>query len=206
MPKSFLLDLQATLLRLLRPVEMTIGKSLSGLRCHICGIRHYDEAMTLSPSTRLARFTNLEEAISALRGQGLRISAPRRRILQALFAARGPLAAETIAEEAGSIPANGTGGEASLDAASVYRNLEAFERAGVVRHVHLGHGPGLYALVGEGEREYLYCERCHTAVGVTPTELEDLRALIRERFGHEARFTHFPIVGVCRLCSETNRE
>ena len=29
------------------------------------------------------------------------------------------------------------------DLASVYRNLETLERHGVVRHVHLGHGPGL---------------------------------------------------------------
>jgi len=26
---------------------------------------------------------------------------------------------------------------------TVYRNLEALERHGLVRHVHLGHGPGL---------------------------------------------------------------
>ena len=163
--------------------------------------------MTLSPSTRLAQFSDLEGAISALRDQGLRISMARRRILQALFAAPGPLPAERIAEAAGSVPADGAEEEdASLDPASVYRNLEAFEHAVVVRHVHLGHGPGLYALVGEGEREYLYCERCHTAVGVTPAELDDLREQIRERFGHSARFTHFPIVGVCNHCRSANRE
>ncbi len=127
----------------------------------------------------------------------------RRRILQALFAAPGPLSAEKITEAARSVPAKDEGQDASLDAASVYRNLEAFERAGVVRHVHLGHGPGLYALVGEGEREYLYCECCHTAVGVAPVELDDLREQIRERFGYGARFTHFPIVGVCKRCSES---
>jgi Fur family transcriptional regulator, ferric uptake regulator len=126
----------------------------------------------------------------------------RRVILQALFAAPGPLSAETITESAKSPRAPDGERDASLDAASVYRNLEAFERAGIVRHVHLGHGPGLYALVGEGEREYVYCERCHTAVGVAPAELDDIRELIRERFGHHARFTHFPIVGVCKSCSE----
>jgi Fur family transcriptional regulator, ferric uptake regulator len=152
------------------------------------------------------RFSDLEGAISTLRGQGLRISMARHRILRALFAAPGPLSAEKITEAARSIPAEGAGLDASLDVASVYRNLEAFERAGVVRHVHLGHGPGLYALVGEGEREYLYCERCHTAVGVAPAELDDLRELIRRRYGYAARFTHFPIVGVCKRCSEANRE
>jgi len=158
--------------------------------------------VTLSPSALPARFTDLEGALSVLRAQGLRISTARRLVLQALFAAAGPLSAEQITETAESPVGGGAEQEASLDAASVYRNLEAFERAGVVRHVHLGHGPGLYALVGDGEREYLYCERCHRAVGVAPAELEDLRELIRARFGYGARFTHFPIVGVCERCAE----
>ena len=34
---------------------------------------------------------------------------------------------------------------ARCDLASVYRNLETLEDAGLVRHMHLGHGPGLYA-------------------------------------------------------------
>ena len=70
-----------------------------------------------------------------------------------------------------------------------------------MRHAHLGHGPGLYVLVGEGEREYLYCERCGAARAVDPSELDSVRDRIRELFGYEARFTHFPIVGVCSECA-----
>jgi Fur family ferric uptake transcriptional regulator len=169
---------------------------------------HYDEVVTLSPSAQPARFTDLEGALSALRTQGLRISVARRLVLEALFTAAGPLSAEEITESASRTPVasrtsvEGTDRDASLDAASVYRNLEAFERAGVVRHVHLGHGPGLYALVGEGEREYLYCERCHTAVSLAPAKLDEVRELIHERFGYRPRFTHFPIVGLCERCSQ----
>lgn len=162
---------------------------------------HYDETVTLSTSAPPAQFLDLEGAISALRTQGLRISLARRRILHALFAAPGPLSAEAIVESGASTPTK-DGQDTSLDAASVYRNLEAFERAGIVRHVHLGHGPGLYALVGEGEREYLYCERCQTAIEVAPAELDDLRELIHGRFGYKARFTHFPIVGICERCGD----
>jgi Fur family ferric uptake transcriptional regulator len=157
--------------------------------------------VTLSPAAQPARFSDLEGAVAVLRAQGLRVSMARRLILQALFAAAGPLSAEQIVAAGGNGSSTSAGRGATLDAASVYRNLEAFERAGVVRHVHLGHSPGLYALVGEGEREYLYCERCHRAVGVAPPELESVRELIRERFGYRARFTHFPIVGVCERCA-----
>ena len=43
--------------------------------------------------------------------------------------------------------AGGLGGRLpASDLGSVYRNLEALERAGLVRHVHAGHGAGRYAL------------------------------------------------------------
>jgi Fe2+ or Zn2+ uptake regulation protein len=89
----------------------------------------------------------------------------------------------------------------SIDESSVYRNLEVLERQGLIRHVHLGHGPGLYALIGRHDVEYLYCERCAKVTAVTPDELDPVRRRIKERFGYEARFTHFAIVGLCEGCA-----
>jgi Fur family transcriptional regulator, ferric uptake regulator len=149
--------------------------------------------MTEAPRVPTLAFTGLDEALAALRERGLRISTPRRLVLEALFAADGPVSAEQLATGLG------------LDLASVYRNLEALEAQGVVRHVHLGHGPGLHALVVPGEREYTYCEGCGAVRAVAPAELDPVRALIRERFGLEARFTHFPIVGLCTACADADR-
>jgi Fur family ferric uptake transcriptional regulator len=103
------------------------------------------------------------------------------------------------------------------DLASVYRNLEVLERLGLVRHVHPGHAPGRYALALEAhvaasgrpgmdeppaakEREYLFCERCGALRPAGRTELDPVRDLVRAAFGFEARFTHFPLVGVCSSC------
>jgi Fur family ferric uptake transcriptional regulator len=151
--------------------------------------------VTLSASSPPIAFADIDSAMLALRAQGLRMTMARRLILRALFAAAGdPLAVEAIVRAAGEQ-------DGALDAASVYRNLEAFEHAGIVRHVHLGHGPGLYALVGEGEREYLYCERCGRARAASPEEFDEVREIVAERFGYTARFTHFPIVGLCADCA-----
>ena len=87
------------------------------------------------------------------------------------------------------------------DIASVYRNLETLERIGVVRHMHHGHGPGLYALAGHEDAEYLVCESCGTSRPVDSAELDEVRALVRDRFGFEARFSHFPLFGLCERCS-----
>jgi hypothetical protein len=65
----------------------------------------------------------------------------------------------------------------------------------------LGHGPGLYVLVGQGEREHLYCEGCGAVRTLEPPQLDPLRDMISALFGYQVRFTHFPIVGLCPRCA-----
>jgi Fur family ferric uptake transcriptional regulator len=146
-------------------------------------------AVTVAPDAPRLLFSDLAGAVRALRRRGLRLSTSRRLVLEALFSADGPVSAEEIAQRLG------------LDLTSVYRNLETLERHGLTRHVHLGHGPGRYELVGLGEREYLYCERCGAVRALTPQQVDPLRDRARELFGYEVRFTHFPIVGTCAACS-----
>ena len=118
---------------------------------------------------------------------GLRASSARRVLLEALFAAEEPRSAERLA-----IDLDG-------DLASVYRNLEALERVGLVLHFHLVHGPGLYTLAAR-ERDYLVCERCGAIRPVPRGALDDLREALRTRFGLLARFSHYPLVGLCEDC------
>ena len=130
----------------------------------------------------------------ALRASGRRVSAARRLVLEALYAADEPLSAEQIAGGLdGRVPRS--------DLASVYRNLETLERLGLVQHVHLGHGAGLYMRAGGGAREYLVCDSCGAHRTVEPHALDGVRRLIRADLGYEARFSHFPIVGLCRECA-----
>jgi len=150
--------------------------------------------VTEAPQAEPQMFADLEEVLRLLRDAGHRVSAPCRGVLQALFAADGPISAQAIVEHGA-----GPGGP-WMELASVYRNLDRLESLGVVRHVHLGHSPGLYMLVGSGEREFLTCERCGRVQSVEPAELDAVRDLVRERFGYEARFGHFPIVGLCADC------
>ncbi|MEA2299459.1 MAG: hypothetical protein QOF77_2395 [Solirubrobacteraceae bacterium] len=145
--------------------------------------------MTRAPQVEALAFNDIEDAVGALRGRGLRVSIARRLVLELLFAASGPVSAEHVASAL------------AIDAASVYRNLEMLERHGLVHHVHLGHGPGLYVLVGRGDPEYLYCDRCATVEAVGPERLDPVREELRRTFGYEVRFTHFPIVGLCPSCA-----
>ncbi len=149
--------------------------------------------MTVSPDVPRLVFDDLAGAVRAIREAGLRLSTPRRLLLEAMFAAQGPVSAVHLARTV------------SIDESSVYRNLEVLEGHGLIRHVHLGHGPGLYVLLGRDEVEYLYCERCAKVTPVSPERLDTARREIKQALGYEARFTHFAIVGLCEPCAAQKR-
>lgn len=145
--------------------------------------------MTVSYASPVIAAPDIPSALAALRRRGLRISAARRLVVEALFAAGRPLPAPELAERSG------------LDPASVYANLQALEEVGLVTHVHLGHGPGRYALADRVERDFVECERCGAVRGLRPSVLAEVRAAVREATGYDPRFDHFPIVGLCAGCT-----
>jgi Fe2+ or Zn2+ uptake regulation protein len=136
---------------------------------------------------------SVEAAVSLLRTHGLRVSAARRLVIEALFAAERPLTAEEIA-------AGLEGWLPSSDLASVYRNLDTLEEVGLVQHFHVGHGAGLYSLVAAGEPAYVSCERCGAFEAVPAGRLDAALELIERETGYRARFSHFPLVGTCAGC------
>jgi Fur family ferric uptake transcriptional regulator len=123
--------------------------------------------------------------LNTVRAHGLRVSSARRCVLESLLAAEWPLTAEEIAGGA--------------DVASVYRNLETLEEIGLVRHVHLGHGPGRYALTTRSGA-WATCDGCGRSTLLTPEALQRIRAVVLDAAGFDAGFGHFPIVGTCAEC------
>lgn len=151
--------------------------------------------MTASSTTSPVVVSDLNDALDVLRDQGLRASAARRIVLQALLDAPGPVTAEDIAGGLeGRLPQS--------DLASTYRNLETLEAIGLVRHVHLGHGPGRYALPRADRREYVACDRCGAFEAYDPEALAPVREAVARLTGYTARFDHFPIVGICPACAD----
>ena len=146
--------------------------------------------MTRAPERPALDFTSAEDILATLRAAGHRVSAPAARVLDVLFSADGPVSADGIASA-----------NPGIERTSVYRNLERLEALGVVSHVHVGHGPGLYALARGADQEYLCCDRCGRVTTVDPAALDGVRAELRERLGHHARFSHFPIHGLCADCA-----
>lgn len=151
--------------------------------------------MSRAHNVPIAEAPNIDSALARMRDDGLRISSARRLLLESLYRTEEPLTAEALAAGLeGAVPRS--------DVASVYRNLETLEEVGLVKHFHLGHGPGLYMRSGASVREYLVCDSCGRVRGLPPAELDAVREQVRKDTGWEARFTHFPISGLCPECAQ----
>lgn len=152
--------------------------------------------MADSPIRSPRTFSDMDSALAVLREGGGRASTSRRAILEVMFGADGPRSTEQIS----------TAASPPLDLASTYRSLEHLEKVGLVRHVHLGHGPALYELAGRGVREYALCESCGASSSFDPAELDAARADLERITGYRPRFSHFPLVGLCAECLAAERE
>jgi Fur family ferric uptake transcriptional regulator len=150
--------------------------------------------VTVSPDTRPLAPASVTSALGVLRASGLRISAARRLVLEALFAADGPATADRLAGGLeGRLPGS--------DLASLYRNLETLAEAGIVEHLHVPHGPGLFVLTGRAEA-WAACEACGRIEALDRRAAARLREAVRGATGFEAGLAHFPLVGVCPACAE----
>jgi Fur family transcriptional regulator, ferric uptake regulator len=150
--------------------------------------------MTVAHHAHALSAPSLPAALSALRARGLRVSIARRLVLTALYDAEAPLSVEELAER---LPGS--------DVASLHRNLDVLEALGLVRHVHLGHGPGRYSLARR-DVEFVACDRCGAFEAVESRRLDGARQLIERECGFVPRFTHFPIVGTCPSCLEESSD
>jgi Fur family ferric uptake transcriptional regulator len=154
--------------------------------------------VTVPHRTSPVAATSVETAVHVLRARGLRVSAARRLVIEALFAADRPLTADEIAAGLeGWLPAS--------DLASVYRNLDTLEQIGLVRHLHVGHGAGLYSLASAGDLEFVTCEQCGALEAVPGSRLDGVREALRRELGYRVRFSHFPIVGTCAACQKEHK-
>jgi Fur family ferric uptake transcriptional regulator len=147
--------------------------------------------VTVPHLTPVVEASTAPAAFAALRARGLRLSTARRLLLQALYAADAPLSAEALAGDG--------------DVASAYRNLEVLEPLGLVAHVHLGHGPGLYQPAGR-PAGFALCEGCGETRALAPEALDAVRTALLETVGYEARFAHFPLAGLCPGCSNSHHD
>jgi Fe2+ or Zn2+ uptake regulation protein len=135
-----------------------------------------------------------ERYLAALRTSGGRVTSPRRAVVTAFLASGGHVTAEDLA-------ATVQAEHPEVALSTVYRTMDALQRAGLVEHLHLGHGPAVYHLA-EHHHRHLVCQACGQEIDVSEAEFEELVDLVRDRFGFTLDASHFALPGRCRACTE----
>jgi Fe2+ or Zn2+ uptake regulation protein len=165
-------------------------------------VSHAERGSTLIPASvvsavRLERSGVMQEinALKALlQARGLRITAPRLAVLQALDDGTGHRSAEEIyAHVLARYPV--------LDHVTVYRTLELFELHGLADRVTLGDK----VLRWERRRtahHHLFCQQCPQVVELDHAPFALLAATLADQYGIQAEVQHLALPGLCSHCAQ----
>ena len=135
-----------------------------------------------------------DEIVARLVGAGGRRTASRQAIVEVLAEAGSHFTAEDVAARVQArFP--------SVNLSTVYRTLDALTEAGVIDHVHFGHGRAVYHLADESH-QHLFCERCQRVEELPADRLAPFVEMLGRDYGFELDRRHFAIVGRCRSCRD----
>lgn len=133
-------------------------------------------------------------AADCLRNHGLKATAPRVAMVAVLLREKQPLSVQDLLA---ALP------KRTADQTTMYRSLEAFIVAGLVRRVELGRGKALYELAEEGgHHHHLVCTTCGNIEDVEDCEMEAFaaRALKASRRFAELHRHSLELFGLCKDC------
>jgi Fur family ferric uptake transcriptional regulator len=138
---------------------------------------------------------------ATLRARGVRLTAPRRRILDAALRMRSHFTAEELLERLHA------GGEAASKA-TVYRTLTLLVEKGLLEPREFERGSLRYeaASPGEGHHDHMICTGCGTVHEFVDQEIERLQEEACRRFGFRMLGHSHRIFGLCARCVARGRD
>jgi Fur family transcriptional regulator, ferric uptake regulator len=130
----------------------------------------------------------IQEYEVILKNAGVKLTRPRRLVLDVLCGRGEPLSIKEIHKQSGK----------KADLASIYRTIGLFTELGITREVPLGEGYQRYELVEQGKhRHYVLCVKCGTIRKIDICILEQIEKLTNFKIiSHSMEFR-----GICSKCS-----
>ncbi len=141
---------------------------------------------------------SVEEVLAEVRAGGGRVTSSRRALVAALADAGGHLTADDLVEQLRS-------SHPDLAESTVYRLLADLEERGLVRHVHLGHGPSVYHLEAQ-DHHHLVCDRCGRVTDVPASVLAPVVIKLRQHYDFHFSPGHSALQGTCSRCWHEEHE
>lgn len=134
----------------------------------------------------------LDEALELLRKNELRVTEPRRAMLNILIHEHGPFSAEELHQKLG-----GKG----CDVVTVYRSLQAMEEIGVLRRCDFGDGTYRYEFNhGEHHHHHIICRTCRSVELIDVCVADSLERMARQK-GYQNVTHTLEIFGTCAKCA-----
>lgn len=136
----------------------------------------------------------MQSETQELKDAGLKITAPRVKILQLLeSSAIRHMSAEDVYRKLL------TNNEV-IGLATVYRVLTQFETAGLVIRHHFEEGHSVFELAGAYHHDHMVCVKCGRVVEFTDVEIEALQLKIADKLGFELTDHNLNMYGYCPNC------
>jgi Fur family ferric uptake transcriptional regulator len=131
--------------------------------------------------------TRRPDLAAQLRARGLRVTAQREQVLQA------------VRELGHATPEQLSEAVSGVDVTTVYRTLELLEELGLVKHTHLGHGAPSYR-PAEDDHIHVVCHDCGAVVDAPPDTVDALEQRLLAESGFVLDRAHFTVFGRCGSC------
>ena len=148
----------------------------------------------MAGSLAVRTIEDVSSPADALRSRGLRLTAQRQLVLEAVYA----LGHATPDQVHSAVSRTAAG----VNITTVYRTLELLEELGLVTHAHLSHGSPTYHAVGEDQHVHLVCRDCGAVEEVSPAVLDGLVATLADSRGFQVDIGHVALFGVCAGCAK----
>jgi Fur family ferric uptake transcriptional regulator len=154
-------------------------------------ITSHGGSLTGSPH-RIDRVAISSDLADVLRARGLRLTAQRQLVLEAVYGLGHATPDQVHAQVSRTA--------AGVNITTVYRTLELLEELGLVTHAHLSHGAPTYHAVGENQHAHLVCRVCGSVDEVAPGALEPLARTLAADRGFLIDIGHVALFGLCAEC------
>jgi len=124
-----------------------------------------------------------------LRARGLRLTAPRQLVLEAVHKLRHATPDQIHAEVAERA--------AGVNITTVYRTLELLEELKLVNHTHLSHGAPTFHPIDEHQHAHLVCRGCGSVKELPSPVLAGLATELLDSRGFRLDIGHVALFGLC---------
>ena len=146
----------------------------------------------MPPSPASGQISEAGQLADQLRSRGLRLTAQRQLVLEAVYALGHATPDQVHAQVAKTA--------AGVNITTVYRTLELLEELGLVTHAHLSHGAPTYHGVTEQQHVHLVCRICGLVDDVSSDLLATLAATLEQEKSFLVDIGHVALFGICARC------